>query len=304
MEKAVLHRLTTLCAICGVVFLILLGIMSLRDETREWKPYQTAYRDQLLGKISRDRNPALYQRVAGMSPAISQLVIDEWGAVDRCTTCHMGIEDPLFAGAKQPLAAHPRPELLKYHPVEKYGCTICHGGQGTATTYAGAAHKAIRHWPEPMVAKGLMQARCGVCHKDFAAIGADRLIRGREIYKEMHCAGCHLVDGQGGAVGPELSAFADKDPGAFTYDHLEGEHSKQNWVMEHFRNPQKVSPGSPMLLPAMNEDQLQCLASFVMSLSQRNLSKKYLPKVRPDFVPPRVDILTPEADLSGTEESE
>ena len=48
-----------------------------------------------------------------------------------------------------------------------------------------------------------MQSRCGYCHKDFESIGADRLIKGRELYKEMHCAGCHQIDGQGGAVGPD-----------------------------------------------------------------------------------------------------
>ena len=125
----------------------------------------------LLKKIVRDRNPAFYERIAVMKPEIRQVVINEWGAIDRCIVCHMGIEDALFADAKQPLKAHPKPELLKYHPVEKYGCIICHGGQGLSTTYRGAAHKTIAHWQDPMVEKSLLQSRCGICHKDFEAIG-------------------------------------------------------------------------------------------------------------------------------------
>ena len=208
--------------------------------------------------------------------------------------------NPLFAGAGQPFTTHPDPGLLKNHPVEKFGCTICHGGQGLSTTYDGAAHKAIAHWPVPMVAKGLMQSRCGVCHKDFQAIGADKLVKGRELFKEMHCAGCHLIGGQGGAVGPDLSAFAYKDPGSFSYANLEGEHSKENWVMEHFKNPKKVTPGSPMQLPALNDYQIECLASYVLSLSQRNLLQQHIPKTRADFVPPKPDAIVPEAELSST----
>lgn len=300
MEKAVLRKLTWLCVICGLAGVALLGVTALRDGNREWKKYQADYKEQLLSKVGRDRNPALYERIAGMKPEIKQVVIDEWGAVDRCVTCHTGIDDPLFASAKQPLRTHPNPELLKHHPVEKFGCTICHGGQGLATVYTGAAHKAVAHWPVPMVDKALMQSRCGVCHKDYLAIGADRLIKGREIFKEMHCAGCHLIDRQGGAVGPELTAFADKDPGNFSYDNLEGAHSKQAWVIEHFKDPKKVSPGSPMRAYAMNDYQIECLTSYVLSLSQRGLSKQFTPKVKADFVPHKVDAVVPEARLSGS----
>jgi mono/diheme cytochrome c family protein len=304
MEKGVLRRLTFLCLICGVAGLVLVGLTALRDGKREWKQYQAGYREFLLKKISRDRNPAFYERISGMKPEIRQIVIDEWKTVDRCTTCHMGIDDPLFAGAKQPFTTHPYPELLKRHPVEKFGCTICHGGQGLATTYEGSSHRAIADWPVPMVAKGLIQSRCGYCHKDFEAIGADKLIKGRELYREMHCAGCHQIDGQGGAVGPDLSAFADKDPSNFSYESLGGDRSKQAWVIEHFKDPKKVSPGSPMRTYAMNDEQIECLASYVLSLNRQDFPRQYTPGVRKDFVPPKVDVIVPEAALSASAEDE
>jgi mono/diheme cytochrome c family protein len=304
MEKAVLRKLTTLCIICGLAGIILLVIMAVRDGKREWKNYQVEYRELLLKKISRDRNPAFYERVVGMKPEIKQVVIDDWKAVDRCVSCHLGIEDPLFADARQPFRTHSNPELLKHHPVEKFGCTICHGGQDVSTTYRGAAHKTIAHWSDPMVEKGLIQSRCGLCHKDFAAIGADKLVKGREIYKEMHCAGCHQINRQGGAVGPDLTAFADKDPGSFSYTALGGNHSKQNWVIEHFKSPQKVSSGSPMHLPALNDYQIECLSSYVLSLSQRDFPRRYIARERADFVPPKVDVIVPEADLSSSDDEE
>ena len=304
MEKAVLRKLTSFCIICGLAGLALLGMTVVRDGKREWKDYQKEYKELLLKKITRDGNPTFFDRVAGMKPEIKQVVVGEWREVERCTTCHMGIEDPLFAAASQPFRTHPYPELLKKHPVEKFGCTICHGGQGLATTYDGSSHKTIADWPVPMVAKGLMQSRCGICHKDYEAIGADRLIKGREIFKEMHCAGCHQIDGQGGAVGPDLSNFADKDPSNFSYENLEGNHSKQTWVMEHFKNPQKVSPGSPMRIYAMNDHQIECLTNYVLSLNQRNLQRQYTPKVKADFVAPKVDVTLPEAELSTSVEDD
>ena len=304
MEKAVLRKLTLLCVICGFAAIALLGVTAFRDGKREWKDYQAEYKELLLKKMNRERNPSFYDRIAGMEPEVKQVVIDEWKTTDRCMSCHMGIEDPLFADAALPLRTHPYPELLKNHPVEKYGCTICHGGQGLATTYDGASHRTIANWPFPMVPKELMQSRCGYCHKDFEAIGADKLIKGREIYKEMHCAGCHQIDGQGGAIGPDLSNFADKDPSNFSFENLEGKHSKQIWVVEHFKDPQKVSPGSPMRTYAMNNQQIEWLSSYVLSLNQRNLQRQYTPKVKADFVAPKVDVTLPEAELSSSSEDE
>ena len=305
MENSSLKKFTALCVVCGLAALALFGAATLRDGKREWKDYQKEYREMLLKKITRSSNPAFYDRVSTMKPEIRQVVVGEWKEVERCPTCHLGIDDPLFANAKQPYRTHPNPELLKKHPVEKFGCTICHGGQGLATTVEGAAHRTIADWPVPMVTKGLMQSRCGICHKEFEAIGADRLVTGREIFKEMHCAGCHQIDKQGGAVGPDLSAFADKDPGNFDYQALDkGKHSKQAWVMEHFKDPNRVSPGSPMRAYAMNETQIEALASYVLSLSQREFSRQYTAKVKPGFAPHKLDVTVPEPDLSASLENE
>ncbi|EHP86759.1 cytochrome c class I [Geobacter metallireducens RCH3] len=300
MEKAVSRKLTLFCVICGLAVLVLMGATVIRDGEREWKHYQTQYREMLLKMIKKEDNPTFYQRVEEMKPEIRQIVVDEWKTVDRCTTCHLGIEDPLFANAKQPFTTHPNPELLKHHPVDKFGCTMCHGGQGLATTYNGSSHQPIDNWPITLVSKGLMQSRCGYCHKDFEAIKADRLIKGRELYKEMHCAGCHQIDGQGGNVGPDLSNFADKDPSNFSYESIEGPHSKQTWVIEHFRDPKRVSPGTPMRTYAMNDDQIECLASYVLSLTQRGFSRPYSTKVKADFVPHKVDEYVPEPELSDS----
>ena len=53
--------------------------------------------------------------------------------VDRCMSCHAGINKAGFEDQPNPWKTHPRRELyLGKHPPEKFGCTPCHGGQGPA----------------------------------------------------------------------------------------------------------------------------------------------------------------------------
>ncbi len=57
-------------------------------------------------------------------------------SVDRCHTCHMGVDSNNYNGASVPreFRTHPRrKELLGAHPLDKFGCTPCHQGQGRAT---------------------------------------------------------------------------------------------------------------------------------------------------------------------------
>ncbi len=56
--------------------------------------------------------------------------------VDRCQTCHMGSDAGIYTDASIPrqFRTHPwRSTLMTSHPVEKFGCTSCHQGQGRAT---------------------------------------------------------------------------------------------------------------------------------------------------------------------------
>ena len=64
--------------------------------------------------------------------------------VDRCVTCHQGIANPDYKDASQPFRAHPNLELYlgndSAHPIDEFGCTVCHGGRGRGTDFVSAAH--------------------------------------------------------------------------------------------------------------------------------------------------------------------
>ncbi|HEY4117738.1 MAG TPA: c-type cytochrome [Byssovorax sp.] len=56
--------------------------------------------------------------------------------VDRCQTCHMGEDNASYTSASisPQFRTHPfRSTLIASHPIEKFGCTSCHQGQGRAT---------------------------------------------------------------------------------------------------------------------------------------------------------------------------
>jgi cytochrome c2 len=56
--------------------------------------------------------------------------------VDRCPSCHMGSDSANYTDATVPLQfrTHPfRSTLFASHPVEKFGCTSCHQGEGRST---------------------------------------------------------------------------------------------------------------------------------------------------------------------------
>ncbi len=56
--------------------------------------------------------------------------------VDRCHTCHMGVNSSNYShpSVTMPFRTHPmREQLMAAHPIDKFGCTACHQGQGRAT---------------------------------------------------------------------------------------------------------------------------------------------------------------------------
>lgn len=288
-------------ATLAVVLVILFGVATWRETNREWMQTQRQYANIMEARHEK----AVLEAQSGGKPApgsyaamplaIKQIMASELGRVDRCTTCHQGIDDSTFAGEAQPFTAHPDLDLITVnHPVERFGCTSCHHGQGMATTAEGA-HGFVHKWDYPMLGdrKNLTkytQASCAQCHTDptkWAAIGAPMLARGEELVRQNNCASCHKFGDQGGAIGPELTFEGDKVPEQFSFAHLKesleagkfGEELKHEakhmhgdvatWHYYHFKNPAAVSSGSIMPAFALNDQDLDALITYMLSLQKR-----------------------------------
>ncbi len=90
----------------------------------------------------------------------------------------------------------------------------------------------------------------------YAVPRADPAVaRGKALYAEFGCAGCHRIHGEGGAVAPDLSYVGDVRP-------------DRDWHNRHFKDPQSVSPGSFMPKFPLTDQQLNDLTSYMLSLKK------------------------------------
>ncbi|MBI4842377.1 MAG: cbb3-type cytochrome c oxidase subunit II [candidate division NC10 bacterium] len=236
-------------AILGLLNAILFLAALWRDYDREWKRYQTAF-FALEGRKARTAREE--EAVKGRRHEFIQIPVAGSTRMDRCMMCHLGVEDPRFADAPQPFRTHP--EIPK-HPFEKFGCTVCHGGQDMATTTPDA-HGRVPFWDEPLLEGAYRQSSCGACHLGKDPTGAPVLAEGRQLYQQRGCVACHRIRGAGGIMGPDLTFVGSRrrDP---------------EWHLRHLREPQATSPGSSMPPFAhLSEAELKALTVYMLSLRE------------------------------------
>jgi hypothetical protein len=190
-------------------------------------------------RVTQDWMPKLEIDLGGMAKV---------SRFDRCRTCHAMIDSvdvgtaPAFPEGEekdgkypQPYASHPRLDLYltasSPHQLPKFGCTVCHEGQGSGTSFSNASHTpndpvqmeewehshnwAGNHfWEHPMYPKRFQESGCIKCHINVTELGvndkfgptAPKVYRGRELVKTYGCFGCHEISGYDGTkiVGPDL----------------------------------------------------------------------------------------------------
>ena len=78
------------------------------------------------------------------------------------------------------------------------------------------------------------------------------VFKGQRLYSELKCGYCHKISGKGGSLGPELDKVVSQET--------------EEWLKKHFRDPQTVSPGSPMPKLNLLEDEIQSLVAYMISL--------------------------------------
>ncbi|MCA9025622.1 MAG: c-type cytochrome [Planctomycetaceae bacterium] len=167
---------------------------------------------------------------------------------DRCRSCHVNINDFRagnvpgfphgdFADGKypHPYSSHPNPDVYlsstSPHPMPKFGCTICHDGDGSGTSFQNAEHTpndpaeaelwsdehhwhSNHFWEYPMQPDRFIESGCLKCHHSVVELGvnkkfgatAPKVYEGYELIKSYGCFGCHEINGYNGpeSIGPDL----------------------------------------------------------------------------------------------------
>lgn len=263
----------------AIVLLVFTGYEIFHQSNPEWKSYQKEFKRRVQEKFGE-------AQAEGVEFGIKQIYIPKLQRVDRCITCHQGVEWEGLENAPNPFKTHPKPELIDKHLFKDYGCTLCHGGQGYATTY-DEAHGLVEFWDEPLLSKklgqyyglpdpeALIQLNCNVCHRyDRSTPGMDYINQAKELIHKFSCRACHIINGRGGSVGPDLTWEGDKFREAFA---MPGIRSVFEWQFRHFMSPKDVSFHTVMPSFEFSRQQAAALTMLVLSWKRREFPPEYIP---------------------------
>jgi mono/diheme cytochrome c family protein len=277
----------------GILLVVSLGLFAWKDWSHDWRYYQRQFRNQIAGKLGEEKATTIPH-------GMLQIWVPELQRADRCVMCHQAITWKGFETAEEPHRTHPQ-QILLTHPPERFGCTSCHGGQGYAVDVE-AEHGPVAFWEEPVLGVGLaqgyslatektalMQMNCNVCHRfDRETKGAKALNLAKSIVLLKGCRACHVINGRGGNIGPDLTWEGDKAPEQFDYTRLLGQRTMFAWHVAHLREPKAIVPESIMPNFNFSTEQLQSLAVLVMSWRKVELPARYMVGT------PRTDPQTPQ----------
>jgi cytochrome c2 len=268
-------------AAIGVVLVGATAFFAYSDRQHDYKWYQAEFRAQVAEKFGAEK-------ADGVRAGIQQVWMPGLQRADRCTTCHQAVSWKGFEEAEEPLRTHP-PDILKAHPPERFGCTACHGGQGWAIDTA-AAHGEVAHWEEPLLSaslgdeytmgtnKGtLLQMNCNVCHRyERTTPGADMINRAKALVDEKGCRACHVINGRGGTIGPDLTAVGEKAPEQYDYGRLSGQQTAFAWHVAHFKDPRALVQDTVMPNFHLSTIDAQALSMLVLSWRPARMSAEFI----------------------------
>jgi mono/diheme cytochrome c family protein len=243
---------------------------------------------KIQDQLAELRSPtaALQRRLEGIrgrAPEIKQVVVEGLAVnefrqpiltVDRCMTCHLGIERAGFENVPQPFRTHPHREVFfGKHPVSRFGCSGCHQGQGSALTVfdAHSSHELAEtlqanvreglrkhiYWERTMLHGEMVQASCQVCHSAQTFVPmAPVLSEGKQLVAQLGCFGCHNLRGfeKAEKVGPSLLRIRSK--------------SDPSWMVRWIQNPREYLPLTKMPNFNLSADEAISVAAYLLKNSE------------------------------------
>jgi ubiquinol-cytochrome c reductase cytochrome b subunit len=119
--------------------------------------------------------------------------------------------------------------------------------------WGGLTLAAVRSTPKP----------AGAVEIDYSAPTdwmqlSPQEMAGIAYFRQENCIACHAIGDNGGKVGPDLTRSSI--------------HKDAAWMIQHFKRPSAMRPGSSMPPIQLSDSQLNALAAFLLKLNERNAS--------------------------------
>ena len=89
-----------------------------------------------------------------------------------------------------------------------------------------------------------------------ASVGGRQLTAGQLVYQAQGCSNCHSINGIGGTSGPDLTN--------------EGSRHDRDWILGHFKDPQKYVKNSAMPPVTATDAEIEQLTAYMMTLKEGN----------------------------------
>lgn len=206
---------------------------------------------------------------------IRQVVNPKLNLVDRCTSCHLGATRPSLETLPQPFRTHPpvylqrgasdksAHDILKDHPLESFGCSSCHQGQGYATASLREAHGDQEFWLTPLLRGQRVWGSCQKCHNAQPDVaGVEPGWEGRRLVANYGCYACHKLPGfeQEAAVriGPNLNVLGKK-----VYP---------EWVSLWLKDPHAFRPATKMPNMLLRDAERQAISAYLLQVGNNTAS--------------------------------
>lgn len=280
-------------AAIGVLLVVSTILFAYSDRKHDWRWYQTEFRQMVIEKFGPDK-------AVDIPVGVQQIWVPGLRRADRCVTCHQAVSWKGFEQAEEPWRTHPA-DPLAIHPVEQYGCTACHGGQGWAIDTADA-HGEVAHWEEPLLSRtlgeeytlatdrgALIQMNCNVCHRyERETKGMMAINLAKQLVNDKGCRACHVINGRGGTIGPDLTSVGEKAPEQYDYSRLSGQQTAFAWHVAHLKDPRALVQDTVMPNFHLSTEQAQALSMLILSWRDAELPVAYKPGA------PRSDPQSPE----------
>jgi len=249
-------------------------IMGEKKDLQQWQQHQAAYNDQYAAMLA--------EKLAVAKAAEDEEAVKKWAKLkdghdrsmdikmravflpdaqvrDLCQSCHMAMENPLFATAEHPLKAH-SPEILADHKITRYGCSLCHHGQGAGLN-PEKAHGFEENWEKPRIPLKYIESACFECHENVYGLkGAEKAAQGKTAFTEMGCYGCHdanVIEGL-----PKFSV---------PFSGMAKKISSKKWVYKWIEDPQATRPGTLMPTFRFEPQELADIVAYIYTLEDRDL---------------------------------